>query len=257
MEYTAALARLNGRASRHVAHKTYLIARDNGDIALRYWDTDVVTFHSDNTATLNTGGFATMFTKERINEYAGTRIGADKRVWWLDGAPFFDGARVNLATGRVINPRDVATVAESLKAYKALSKAIASYIKGFDTEWARETFGADPLTPLNFDKRMGEALAYTCWTCRADIRAGHLALHIEEGDYPLSLLMNAYKARGYGNASYVLWGALSDLHSGRISRWTARDIASNVREYLWTYLATTLDIAVSHRTVGAQRGRHW
>ena len=67
------LRELRGQSSRKVAHATYLI-REDGDIHLRYHDTNVITSHEDGTFTLRNGGYFTATTRKRIEEYAPVSI---------------------------------------------------------------------------------------------------------------------------------------------------------------------------------------
>jgi hypothetical protein len=53
------------------------------EYAVRLHDTDVVTLHPDGSYTLDSGGWRTVTTKDRINRYAPVRLYSDKRVWWL------------------------------------------------------------------------------------------------------------------------------------------------------------------------------
>lgn len=71
MDYQSANAKLHGRCilSRKLQNNTYLRRRDGGRIAVRLHATDVITFHPDNSITLNTGGWNTITTRQRINSY--------------------------------------------------------------------------------------------------------------------------------------------------------------------------------------------
>src|SRR5258706_10774935 len=96
-----------------VANNTYMETADNGDISFRLHSTDVVVRHADGSATLNSGGWRTVTTKERLNRYAPCRVYQEKFAWyvvgkdatgawdWAHPAPFEDGMRVD-ARGRVI-----------------------------------------------------------------------------------------------------------------------------------------------------------
>ena len=82
-------------------NNTLIVAYADGTSAVRFHDTDVVTFSADeSTATLNTGGFRTNTTKERIN---GTLrafgfcayIFQKKYVWYIaDGVQFVNGMQI-------------------------------------------------------------------------------------------------------------------------------------------------------------------
>jgi hypothetical protein len=58
---------------RPVENNTTIIRRDNGDLAVRLHDTDVVTYHADDSVTLDSGGWLTVTTKDRMNYALGMR----------------------------------------------------------------------------------------------------------------------------------------------------------------------------------------
>jgi hypothetical protein len=92
--------RLRGRQG-----STRLVKIDDSTYGIRLHATIVVKIHSDGTYTLNSGGWHTKVTKERIEEYAPVNISSFKWVlpqgsyYWHDNktraAHFVDGMRVN------------------------------------------------------------------------------------------------------------------------------------------------------------------
>lgn len=72
MTFTQARERLGNRDSKKVANNTYLMARRTPEgecyIALRLHETDIIEFYEDCTAVYS-GGWRTVTTKARINEY--------------------------------------------------------------------------------------------------------------------------------------------------------------------------------------------
>jgi hypothetical protein len=102
MTYEEALRRLGGRPSRKVGHETHLHLNADGSVAVRYHATGVVTIHADGTYTLNSGGYKTVTTKRKINEFAPVRLSQEKGEWFLYliriggtvRVPFDDGVRV-------------------------------------------------------------------------------------------------------------------------------------------------------------------
>lgn len=137
MTYEELDARLGKRNTRKIANNTYIERRfrafDNEmimSIAVRLHQTDVVTFHDDNTATLCTGGWPTMVTKDRINTALAPRCSVysmrGKWVvqWWATAHheglhpgsgffitphtphahhPFFDRMRIDLNDANVLD----------------------------------------------------------------------------------------------------------------------------------------------------------
>ena len=79
---------------RKIGNNTYLYPVDGG-IGVRLHGTDVVVIHPDNTYTLNSGGWQTVTTKARINEFSPARVCQRNGVWYVDGFPFVDGMKVD------------------------------------------------------------------------------------------------------------------------------------------------------------------
>jgi len=63
--------KLQGRCkdSRKLANNTYAQRRFSGQIAVRLHATDILTFHSDGQIDLNTGGWDTVTTRSRMNDF--------------------------------------------------------------------------------------------------------------------------------------------------------------------------------------------
>ena len=87
---------LNNRTKRKVGYALYARLTDADAVAVRYHDTDIVTFYSDGSIYLDNGGWPSMTTKRKMNEllaplglcvdgytlHRGTRPKtADKRPW--------------------------------------------------------------------------------------------------------------------------------------------------------------------------------
>jgi hypothetical protein len=94
--YQKQLEVLAGRSSKKVANNTWLQVRpnegENGVIALKYHDTDVVTYNSNGLVVMDTGGWRTSTTKLRFNEsYAKLPVSvwANKGVWFVSMANDF------------------------------------------------------------------------------------------------------------------------------------------------------------------------
>jgi hypothetical protein len=97
--YEQADKMLTGRCkdSKKLRNNTYLQRRGQ-DIAVRLHSTDVVTFHPNGDVTLNTGGWNTIITWDRINDYAPYRMHNERGVPFLSvcglTVPFVDGMTV-------------------------------------------------------------------------------------------------------------------------------------------------------------------
>ena len=69
--------------------------RSNGERVIRLYRTDIVTFSPDgHSVTLDSGGYRTATTKDRMNRYSGFTISRIKRSWYIDGVPYYDGITI-------------------------------------------------------------------------------------------------------------------------------------------------------------------
>ena len=101
MNFAEATAHLGSRSSRKIAGHTYLEKIDASRIAVRLHDTVIITINRNGSFTLNSGGFRTNVTKDRINACSPAYIHARRGQWYLpprDGSntkPFEDGMTVD------------------------------------------------------------------------------------------------------------------------------------------------------------------
>lgn len=100
MNYQKANDLLAGRckASRKIANNTYLKRRGK-DIVVRLHSTDVITWHQNGDTTLNSGGWTTCTTRDRINSNLENRVGiySERGRWFLragETVPFEDGITI-------------------------------------------------------------------------------------------------------------------------------------------------------------------
>ena len=64
--YRVATRYLGSKSERKLAHNT-TIRRQGGDIIVRYYETDIVTYHPDGRITLRDGGYSTATTIKRLH----------------------------------------------------------------------------------------------------------------------------------------------------------------------------------------------
>lgn len=84
-----------------------LVRRDGTAFKLMYHNTVVVTAYADGSFTLNTGGWLTATTKQRLNDFSPAMVYQRKHQWYVmlpdqakthadqAAVPFFDGIRVD------------------------------------------------------------------------------------------------------------------------------------------------------------------
>lgn len=218
----------NGR--RKVANNTYLHRVDDG-IAVQLHATDVVVIHPDNTYTLNTGGWYTVTTKARINEFSPARVSSNKGIWYVGDTVFENGIVVD-NNGEPVNASTNNT--DYAKTKRRLDRMVSRYIADF--AWDAVTNGLNP--PSGGD----------CWACHFTsensndpMGLDHLLSHIEEKYYVPSLLWNAICQRGYGDPSLIWHLIQSDLEQRSDTR-MMRDV---LRSYFRKRKIALLELMVS------------
>ena len=190
---------IKGEKKKKLENNTYLL-KDGEDYCVRLHQTVVVRIQPDNTCILNSGGWFTPTTKDRINRFSPKEISLSQsnKVWYLNnGSEFFDGIIVT-ENGQVINPMPIEHSADLEKKRKQLNKMISNYIKGF---WLAVKL-----------EQVGYPSAGDCWDCcmvtengetLGDTGSGqHLISHMEENYFVPSLLYNAFK-ESHNNPDFI------------------------------------------------------
>ncbi len=229
MNYQTAAEKLGKRAARKIANNTYLVRR--GDvIAIRLHSTDVVTMRPDGSTTLNSGGWATSTTKDRLGLVC--RISQRGGLWYVT----VDGKEYLYRDGMTITKRGAVRGAgksgsdTKAKAWKAKVSRYA------DTFVDRLLAGKIP-APSGGD----------CWHCAMVTAEGnslgeashsdHIREHVKEGYYVPSMLNNL--ADRLSPIARQDVGYLLGLHDHKPSDWslgiTRRQIRSALRRYVGTH----------------------
>ena len=103
--YSEALTLLNGRKSRKVAGNTVLSLNDKGDIDLTFHQTKIITYFKDGGHDLFSGGYRTVTTKRRMNQFTRCQIVQRRGAWYVNGQPFVEGMVLN--HGSIYNVSEV------------------------------------------------------------------------------------------------------------------------------------------------------
>lgn len=112
MNFVKANETLGKRDRKKVGNNTWMERLGNGSIAVILHSTAVVVIHPDGTFTLDSGGWQTVTTKSRINEFSPAGLFQKKGTWYVaDGSfdrlvEFYDGMKVRL--GGVVSEASVA-----------------------------------------------------------------------------------------------------------------------------------------------------
>lgn len=248
-------AQLQGRnaQSRKIARNTYLKRRGE-NIAVMLHSTDIVTYSMDGTITLNTGGWLTMVTRDRIvaNTPRWLSIYSDRGVWYVqvDRAPvgkyrsdkpaktyrYHDGIKFT-PRGRCLNPMKTVKTKALDKKNKQTDKDIKTYVDG----WIETAVTGQMPLPSGGD----------CWYCALlpeSDESGHLREHIREQYHVPSLIVKAARAKKYGNPVYALQlvhGIRADADGTNIEGTTVN--VSECRKLLTWYLRRHLSEGVARK----------
>jgi len=175
------------KTSKLVANNTAKIEFENGNIAFRLHKTNVVTIKPDGTYILDTGGWKTVITKDRINQFSPFQVYSKNGIWYVEDAIFFDG--IEIKRRKVLNGLTEKQQTAKEKKIKKIKRGIAGFVKLIDK----------PLpVPNNGD----------CWYCLLKTKNSqslgdafgdteHLIDHIKEGYIHGSLLVNAMREKGF------------------------------------------------------------
>lgn len=218
--YTSAANHLHTRSKpvprKKVANNTYLERRTDESIALVLHNTDVVTYHLDGRIVLDTGGWLTVTTKDRIN--AGLprpwHLSSNKGTWELrEGygyvntiTRYTDGITLHeVGEGSLELDEDTCLPASQREKDDAhnttIQRLIGKYLKAYteyDEDAACRLCMILHTTPHAHSDRevyvlVGDGMEDT----------QHLIDHMLDGHYPYTLLLAAISERGY-NAEVVI-----------------------------------------------------
>jgi hypothetical protein len=178
---------------RKLGNNTYLVIRNDDGYGIRLHDTEVVIHYKDRIV-LDSGGYKTVTTKARMNEYTPFNVIQKQKVWYVDGTPFKDGITFyNNGTikGQGKDPK------ETIK----LTKRVKQYSK----DYAKEFIKGNVPAPSNGD----------CWGClfhkdgKPTIGGKeHILSHLEDKYYVPSMLYNMFDS---GYLSLYAQGVISEI----------------------------------------------
>lgn len=242
MNYKEANALLSGRNkdSKKIDNNTYLIRLDNGDIAVKLHNTNVVTYKPDGSVILDSGGWQTNTTKDRMNRYLPFgRISQSKKIWYFQHGEvlitYKDGCGIN-AKGKLFGGQSEAATKKTLK----LIEDVKKYAKRFIIELEKGKIGR----PSSGD----------CWYCAMQTEDGktlgdstkdneHILSHIKTNYFVPSLLFNACKERGI---SRIAEHNLAVMTSGQTVEATQMwdVVKGQVETALIKYISTRLGLTI-------------
>lgn len=204
LTYDKCVFTLGTRETRKLSNNTYL--RKEGNVFIvKLHNTDIFKVFEDNTYELNTGGWQTVTTKSRLNEFTPARIHQCKGIWYIgsDKIPFYDGIRIN-SSGEPVDAIDCSGDINAKK--KLLDKKVKQFIDGY-IKWALDN-GVEPDS--------GD-----CFCCRFhDQSLDHVWSHIDEQYYFGSFVATAI--RGANRTGFWHHLIINELKRGDTS--SLRDV---------------------------------
>lgn len=199
-----------------LGNNTWATLDDDGIVSVVLHSTAVVSFSPDGVVTLNSGGWRTVTTKERMNRYApGVRVSSNRGVWHLGlgsgdvSCPFYDGIQYHGDTMELMS--DPLAVLEQ-QGRDEKRKEVRKAVKGWVARLMADPDARNDLA----DKLEGQDFGGDCLYCRrvsrddgthaalGDELGGHdhLELHLEE-DYFVPLLFVNAAIEKYGERAGV------------------------------------------------------
>ena len=184
---------LQGRCSqrRKIDNNTYLERRPPDTIVVRLHDTDIIGFEANGDVWLNSGGWRTVTTKDRLNAFSGHRVYSFKGVWYVDrshdvpGYVFDDGITFH-ADGTVTDQgRDDA--AQRRKDKRGAKRYATDYVAALKAGKVPSPSAGDCLICCSFQEKQGGP--------------DHIRSHFEEPYYVPSLVVRAMESCGSSQVS--------------------------------------------------------
>jgi hypothetical protein len=196
-----------GFDKKKLGHNTYLRKLTQNRYAITLHQTDIIVISERNGETiycLNSGGYRTVTTKDRLNSLSPARIYQKRGVWYLsenndtkNDIPYFDFVEVD-ARGMVVNKDSVP--ADLIEKRKLLDRLINEYIRGFAKD-AVENGLRKPET--------GDCLMCRLYLDNQDKDdMGHVCCHLYEKYYTRIFLYYCLKMHGYSNPGFT-WALIA------------------------------------------------
>jgi hypothetical protein len=222
---------LIGRNSnrKKLANNTYAIRRADS-IAIRLHNTDIATFFQDGKIVLNSGGWKTPTTKDRLNNFTPFSISQNKGVWTIHKSVKWKENRKHFPKSHIFQD---GMIFQKGKFFGAGNEIEQQTLRKQVRDYAKLVVSKLPLEKPN---------SGDCWYCAMQTEKGeslgeatknveHLHSHLKEGYVVPSLVFNAMKAAGcnpQGGGSAWFHVAFGNSNIG-----SKNQIGSFVRRYLY------------------------
>jgi hypothetical protein len=178
---------------KRIAHNTFDYLH-NGIRKIRYTDTDIIIFNK-NYIILNTGGFYTNTTKNRINEFLNHGyIYQNKGIWYYrqhtEEIRFFNGIKIDINTGKVLNKNKTPKTKKLDNYNKRINKLINAYCN-----------------KINKIESLPNNISGDCLYCQSNelsqYNNDHLLSHLKEKYIMKSLILRALEHKKYNCPNFI------------------------------------------------------
>lgn len=201
-------SKLTGRNAqkKKLENNTYAIRQPDNSISIRLHDTDILTFNPDGSAVVNSGGWKTVTTKARLNEFLpyGLGISQERGIWYWSKFNSADYTHKNLG---IFSDGDTIGARGSLKLKAKNSDKETK--KQSDFRKKVNNYAAVCAAALPIEQPSGG----DCWHCGMVTEEGkplgdavkdtsHLTSHMEENYVVPSLVYHAMQEKGCGQAYF-------------------------------------------------------
>ena len=213
-ELDAYLGKKQERPAPASGKRTRIIRRDDGRIAVKYHETDVLTFAPSGVTVLDSGGWLTLTTRECFNTYlpGGFRVHQERGVWyvaryedpeWKTYGVFKDGCRVTEEQAGGLDQPEVA------KAIRSKRAKINQYVQDFTAALLN---GEVPAPSTGDCLYCGMVTENGTPLGEASKSPDHIWEHIAEPYYVPSLLARAVKV---GNCPLIVAAFIGEIWLGK------------------------------------------
>jgi hypothetical protein len=235
--YQEAKQRLGSRDSRKLENNTYLKRR--GDtLAVMLHATDVVTYFPNGDIQLNSGGWRTMTTKDRINKYAPIRLWAHRGQWYIaqtwntNPEEFFKDGMIIHYNGTYTGAMSITQAKAEQKLRERVRKYASAYLVALKAGKIDSPSGGDCWYCFFTDTGTGKPLG------EVTRNSEHLLAHIRTKYYVPSLAWNALKAMGASQAMFHNLASYQRLDEVKpyLSDFIDEQIEKAIRRYVYREL---------------------
>lgn len=245
MNYQNALEKLGKRDSRKIDNNTYLQKRGEDKIAIKLHATDIVVFSPDATV-LNSGGWQTVTTKDRMNKFVPGRVFSDRGIWYYsasgkwnpqESVAFADGLTIHSdgsVTGQGKDPK------KTQKLRTRCTRYAQKYVDALFAGKVPAPSNGDCFSCLLRDEENGTPMGELFHD------KDHIESHIAENYFVPSLLVNAFAM--FGAAPVMRWAVAemwnTDQLNGKDPHFSKQDYIINaIRKTIKRYVMRQLGLA--------------